>query len=96
MCTRRLHLRDPFDLVGAEALSLLVGLCQTESLGSLRAAAFIGRKRPIFGSFQHADTENFGQGLQSVLWQQTLRAQHPRIVAGPLQKLQTLAGREVV
>ena len=70
----------------------MVGLYQTESLGSRRAAAFIGRKSPLFDTFRRAYTENFGQGLQSVLRQQTLRARHPRILAVPLQKLHMLEG----
>ena len=53
-------------------------------------------KDPIFIIFRPPDQEHFGQGLQSVLWQQTLRARHPRIVAVPLQKLHTLQGRAVV
>ena len=92
MRTRRLRRRDLLYLVGAEELYLRVELCQTESQGSRSLAAFIGQKSPIFDTFRLPYTENFRQGFQSVLWQRTLRARHPRILVEALQKLPTLSG----
>ena len=55
------------DIVDAEALYPMVSLSQRCSLASRREGGIIGRKSPTFVDFQQADSENFGQGLRSVL-----------------------------
>ena len=65
MC--RDSLRVLMDIVGAEALYPMVGLCQRCSMGSRREGGIIGRKSPTFVDSRQADRENFGQNFQTVL-----------------------------
>ena len=85
--TRRDHLPDRKNLVGAAALHPLVPVGQGGKFGLGRYGAIGGRKRPIFGAPREVYTKNFGQGLHSGRRREGPGARHPRTLVGPLQKL---------
>ena len=88
--TCRDSLRVLLYIVGAEALYPMVGLCQRCSLGLRREGGIIGRKTPTFVDFRQADTENFGQGFQTVLRRKCSRAQDRHTLVQSLGPIATL------